>query len=212
MPIRLVLAVPQLLVLDAIEALLREAGEFEVVARCRDGEDAFAALLRTRPDVAVLDLALPGWNGLEVLRRAAEAGAQPRSVLLADRGEEGEAAAALRLGVGGLVLKEMPGSSLALCIRAVHAGEPWLERRSAARMIRDLVARERGQREAAGVLTPRELEVVRMVASGLRNRGIAARLGISESTVKAHLGHIYEKLGRRGRSELLRFALAKGLA
>jgi DNA-binding NarL/FixJ family response regulator len=212
MPIRLVLAVPQLLVLDALEALLRGAGGFEVVARCRDGEDAFAALVRMQPDVAVLDLDLPGWSGLEVLQRAGEAGSRPPAVLLADRLDDGAASAALRTGVGGLVLKEMPGSSLARCIRAVHAGEPWLERRSAARMIRDLVDRERGQREAADVLTPRELVVVRMVASGLRNRGIATELGISESTVKAHLGHIYEKLGRRGRSDLLRFAFAKGLA
>jgi len=212
MPIHLVLAVGQLLVLDALEALLREAGGFEVAARCRDGEDAFAALLRVKPDVAVLDLGLPEWSGLEVLRRAAEAGAQPPAVLLADRFDEGEAAAALRLGVGGLILKEMPGSSLVRCIRAVHAGEPWLERRSAARMIRGLVERERGLREATAVLTPRELEVVRMAAKGLRNRGIAAELGISESTVKAHLGHIYDKLEWRGRADLLRFALAKGLA
>jgi DNA-binding NarL/FixJ family response regulator len=133
-------------------------------------------------------------------------------VLLADALAEREADEAARLGVGGVISKEMmPASSLLRCIRAAHAGEPWVERRSAARTIQQLVRAESGLREATSVLTPRELEVARMVGRGLRNRAIAKVLAISESTVKAHLGRIYAKLGAHGRLDLFRFVADKGL-
>jgi two-component system, NarL family, nitrate/nitrite response regulator NarL len=210
-PIRLVLAGRHLLILEALEALFREAGGFEVVARCRDGEETLAAVPRMGPDVLVVELQMPRVDGLEVLRRLGKGRARTPVVLLVDQLDEREALEALRLGVGGVILKQMPASSLVRCIRAVHAGEPWLERRSAARMIQKLVREVGGQREAVRMLTPREIEVVRMVGRGLRNRGIAEELGTSESTVKSHLGNIYAKLGTRGRLDLFRFATDKGL-
>ena len=210
-PIRLVLAGRQLLILEALEALFRDAGGFEVVARCFDGEEALAAVPRMGPDVLVADLQMPRVDGLEVLRRLAKERARTPVVLLVDQLDDREALEALRLGVGGVILKQMPASSLLRCIRAVHAGEPWLERRSAARMIQKLVRDAGGHRDAVRLLTPREIEVVRMVGRGLRNRGIAEELGTSESTVKSHLGNIYAKLGARGRLDLFRFATDKGL-
>ena len=206
-PIRLVLAGGQVLILEALEALFREAGGFTVLARCRDSEEALAAVPRLAPDVLVVDL--PRVEGLEVVRRLADGGANPPAVLLVDQLDEREALAALRLGVGGVILKQMPASSLLRCVRAVHAGEPWLERRSAARMIEKLVRDEGSHRDVVRLVTPREIEVVRMVGRGLRNRAIAAELGISENTVKAHLGNIYAKLGAHGRLDLYRFAKDK---
>jgi len=210
-PIRLILAGGQVLILEALEALFRAAGGFAVLARCGDGEEALAAVPRLGPDVLVVDLRMPRVDGLEVVRRLAGVPARPPVVLLVDQRDEREALAALRLGVGGVILKQMPASSLLHCIRSVHAGEPWLERRSAARMIQKLVHDEGAHRDVVRLLTPREIEVVRMVGRGLRNRGIAAELGTSESTIKAHLGNIYAKLGARGRLDLFRFATDKGL-
>jgi len=209
-PIRLVLAGGQVLVLEALEALFREAGGFTVLARCRDGEEALAAVPRLAPDVVVVDLRMPRMDGLEVVRRLAEGRANPPAVLLVDQLEEREALAALRLGVG-VVLKQMPAASLLRCVRAVHAGEPWLERRSAARMIEKLVRDEGSHRDVVRLLTPREIEVVRMAGRGLRTRAIATELGTSENTIKAHLGNIYAKLGVHGRLDLYRFAVDKGL-
>jgi len=210
-PIRLVLAGGQVLILEALEALFQEAGGFTVLARCRDGEEALAAVPRLAPDVVVVDLRMPRMDGLEVVRRLAEGRANPPAVLLVDQLDEREALAALRLGVGGVVLKQMPAASLLRCVRAVHAGEPWLERRSAARMIEKLVRDEGSHRDVVRLLTPREIEVVRMAGRGLRTRAIATQLGISENTIKAHLGNIYAKLGVHGRLDLYRFALDKGL-
>jgi len=182
------------------------------VARCGDGEQALEAVARLGPDVLLIELRTPGADGLEVLRRLASRRARTPVVLLADGLGEREAEEAMRLGVSGVILKEMmPASSLLRCLRAAQAGEPWVERRSAARLIEKLVRDESGRREATSVLTPRELEVVRMVGRGLRNRGIAEALGISESTVKAHLGSTYAKLGARGRLDLFRFAADRGL-
>jgi len=117
----------------------------------------------------------------------------------------------LRLGVCGVLLKEMASASVAQCVRMVHAGERWLEKRSAARMIEKLARREVGARETAALLTPREHEIVILIGRGLRNKEIAARLTIREQTVKVHLSHIYAKLGVDGRLALLRYAEDKGL-
>lgn len=210
-PIRLVLAEGQLLILDALEALFREAGGFAVVARCRQGDEALEAVRREGPDVLVLGLRLPRMDGLEVVRRLAGARPAPRVVLLADGRDEREVGEALALEVAGVVLREMPASSLIRCVRAVHAGEPWYEKRSTSRMIQKLVRAQGARSEAAGVFTPRELEVVRMVGKGLRSRAIAVQLGIAENTVKVHLGRIYAKLGVHGRLDLYRFAADRGL-
>ena len=210
-PIRLVLADGRLLILDALEALFQAAGGFVVAARCRHGEELLEAARRERPDVLVVDFRLPRMDGLEVARRLGETGTACPVVLLVDGIREREVNEALRLRVAGLILTEMPGSLLIRCVRAVHAGEPWLERRSAARLLQKLVRDESGRREAESVLTHREIEVTRMAGKGLRNRAIAAELGISESTVKVHLGHVYAKLGARSRLDLYRFAADKGL-
>ena len=210
MAIRLVLADDHPLILTALEYLFRSEEGFEVLASCTCGADALKAVRRHRPDVLVVDLRMPDMSGLDVLRELAREGLPTRSVLMAAAMYDGEILDSLRLEVGGLVLKEMPANSVVQCVRKIYAGEPWLERRSAARALGRLVRQESGGREAAAVLTSRELEIVRLVGRGLRNKEIAAETSISVSTVKVHLAHVYAKLGVDGRLALLRYAEDRG--
>jgi DNA-binding NarL/FixJ family response regulator len=212
MRIRLVLADDHPLLLDGLEALLRGAGDCEVVARCRDGEEALQAVRRHKPDVLVLDLRMPHLNGLEVLRRMRGEGLATRVVVLTAAVNDEEVVEAVGLGVDGVVLKEMAPEMLVKCVRKVHEGGTWLEHASAGRALDRMARREEARRELSSALTSRELDVVRLVASGLRNRDIADRLGIGEGTVKIHLHHAYEKLGVDSRLELAMFARDKGLA
>jgi two-component system, NarL family, nitrate/nitrite response regulator NarL len=210
-PIRLVLADDHPIVLDGLENLFRLEADFQVVARCVNGEESIAAVRRHRPDVLILDIHMPRKDGITVVRELATETLPTKVVLLAAVLEDEEVLEALRLGVRGMVLKELAPRMLVQCVRKVHAGEPWLEMHAFSRVLHTLLRREAGGREAAGVLTPREIEMVRMVASGLRNREVSERLAISEGTVKIHLHHIYRKLKVDNRVELILYAQSKRL-
>ena len=122
-----------------------------------------------------------------------------------------EVVEAVRLGAMGLVLKESSPDVLLECVRTVHRGRQWIERETLTRAIRTTLDREATAPAPGESLTPREVEMVKMVAQGLRNKAIAERLSISEGTVKVHLHNIYEKFGVDGRLELLLCAQQKGL-
>ena len=211
MPITLVIADGRPLILNGMENLFRLEKDFKVVARCLDGEEAVKAVRKHKPDVLVLDIRMPGTDGLSLLRGMRKEKLSTRVVLLTGALDEDELAEAVRLGVRGLVLKEMAPKLLVQCIRQVHAGELWLEKRSVTSALEKLLQREAGQREVALLLTPREIEIVKQVAAGLRNIEIAKRLFISEGTVKMHLHNIYQKLGVDSRTKLTRYAQEKGL-
>ncbi len=209
--IRLILADDHPIVLDGLVQLFRVESDFEVVARCRDGEEALREVRAQRPDVLVLDVRMPRMDGLAVLRTVRQEGLATRVVLLTAAVEEEQLVEALRLGVGGVVLKEMAPHLLLEAVREVHGGGSWLDKGSVSRIVTKLLHQDEGRKEAAQLLTPRELEIVRMVARGLRNRAIAEQLLISEGTVKIHLHNIYQKLAVDGRLELAVYAQAKGL-
>ena len=211
MPIGLVLADDHPIVLDGLEHLFRLEQDFKVLARCRDGEETLQAVRKHRPDVLILDIRMPGKGGLAVLREVKKEKLPTRVVLLTAALDEADALEAIRLRVSGVVLKEMAPQLLVKCIRKVHAGGQWLEKRSFGRALETMLRREAGARQIAGVLTPREMEIVRLVASGLHNKEIAGKLLISEGTVKIHLHHVYEKLHVDGRLELTLYAQDKGL-
>ena len=154
---------------------------------------------------------MPERSGLDVLRAIAEEQLGCRTVLLTAAVADDEVIEAVRLGACGLILKDSPPAALLDCVRAVHQGEQRIERETGMRAGRKPTDRESASREAAGSLTPREIEIVRMVARGLRNRAIAGQLSISEGTVKVHLHNIYEKLGVDGRLALLLCARQKGI-
>lgn len=197
--------------LQGLHHLFERQPDFEVVATCVDAGTTLDAVRQHRPDVLVLDLRMPGRDGLDVLRALEQDGARCRTVLLTAAVTNAEVLDAVRLGVTGLVLKESTPDTLLACIRRVHEGGEWIDRDTASRAVRVVLEREEASRAATETLTPREIEIVRMVSQGLRNRTIAERLSISEGTVKVHLHNIYEKLGVGGRLELVLCAQQRGL-
>lgn len=207
----LVLADDHPIILDGLEQLFRLEEGLEVVARCRDGAETLHAVRELAPDVLVLDVRMPGADGIEVLRALEGEGLPTRVVLLTAGLEDDQLLDAIRAGARGVVLKDMAPQLLVEAVRTVLRGGQWLEKGLGGRALTKLLQRERGLHEASRVLTPRELEIVRMVAQGLRNRGIAEKLFITEGTVKVHLHNIYEKLGVDGRVELTLYSQEKGL-
>ena len=209
--IRVILADDHPLVLNGLYHLLREYPEFEVLERCNSGAEALTATRKQQPDILVLDLLMPGMDGLAVARELHGTSNQSSIVLLTAQLHEDQLIEALHLGVRGFVLKEMATKLLVECLRRVHAGGQWLGKDSANRAMAKLVRREARGREVATLLTPREIEVVRMVAKGLSNKEIGSQLFIADGTVKIHLHNIYEKVKINRRADLIRFAEEYGL-
>jgi DNA-binding NarL/FixJ family response regulator len=210
-PLKLVLADDHPIVLDGLEQLFRAQKDVTVVARCQDGVETLRAVRQHRPDVLLLDIRMPAPDGLEVIRDLQKDSLPTRIVLLTVELSEDDVLEAVRLGVKGVVLKEMSPQMLMECVRKVADGEQWIERRSLTRALDKMLCREAGFREVSSVLTSREIEIVRLATRGLRNQAIAEQLHISEGTVKVHLHNIYEKLGIDGRVGLTLYAREKGL-
>jgi DNA-binding NarL/FixJ family response regulator len=154
---------------------------------------------------------MPGDGGLGVLREMKKGKLSTRVVVLTAALEEDQLAEAIRLGARGLVLKELAPALLVQCVRKVHGGELWLEKRSVTNALERLLKREAGGKDAALLLTPREIEVVKQVVAGMRNLEVAKTLFISEGTVKMHLHSIYQKLGVDSRTKLIRYAQEKAI-
>jgi DNA-binding NarL/FixJ family response regulator len=211
MPITLVLADDHPLILDGLESLLKAEQDFTVLARCSTGEESVAAVREHNPDILVLDIRMPGMDGFEVLRELKQAKLPTRVVLLTAALEEHALVEVIGLGVRGVVLKEMAPRLLVRCIRTVHEGGQWLEKRASARALDTLVRREAGLRQASTILTARELAIVRAIANGRRNKEIAEQLKIAEGTVKVHLHNIYQKLGVDSRLALMLYARQNAL-
>jgi two-component system, NarL family, nitrate/nitrite response regulator NarL len=210
-PIRLVITDDHPVVLKGLQALFATEPGLAVAAACPSGEQTLQAVRQHGPDVLVLDLHMRGLDGLAVLRALNEEGICPRVVLLTADIDDEQTLEAVRLGAAGIILKEMASHLLIECIRKVHAGERWVERKSVGRALDTLLRREAGLRDLTRALTNRELDIVRMIVLGLRNAEIADKLCVSEGTVKSHLHHVYEKLGVKSRMALMLLAQQKGL-
>jgi len=200
---RVVIADDHPIVLAGLESLLQREPDIQVVQRCADGVETLRAVAKHEPDVLVLDLRMPRADGLAVLRHMHGERWRTRAVLLAAVVDDDELVEAIRLGVQGIVLKEMAPQFLVECLRQVHLGRQWFEQRVVGDAMDKLVRRAAAAGEMSRLLSRREIEVVRAVARGLRNRQIAERLGIAEGTVKLHLHTVYTKLGVDGRTALL---------
>jgi len=190
--------------------LQAEAG-FQVVGEAADGEQAVNLARQLKPDILLLDLAMPRRTGLEVLRELAAASSPVRTVVLTAAIEPAQVVEALQLGARGIVLKDLAGHLLPKAIRTVMSGQYWVGHGGVSDLVkalRDFMAREEeGARKKTFGLTPRELEIIGAIVSGYTNKDIAQRFAISADTVKRHLTNIFDKLGVSNRLELALFAL-----
>jgi DNA-binding NarL/FixJ family response regulator len=211
MPIRLVVADDHPLILDGVENLFRLEEDFQLLACCRDGIETMQAVQRHRPDVVILDIRMPGMDGLSVARKMLAEKLPSRVVLLTAELEDDQLLEAVRSGVRGIVLKEMAPQLLVQCVRKVHAGDQWIDLHLTSLNFEKILRREAAAREIEALLTPREISILKMVAQDLRNKEIAGKLFITEGTVKVHLHNICDKLQMKGRLALLRYAREKGL-
>lgn len=211
MPIRLVVADPEPVILEGVDRLFRTLADVELVARCRRGEDVIAAVRHHRPDILILEPRLTDATGASVLARLRREKLALPVVVYSSPLDADEAITTLTHGARGIVLKGGRPQDLVECVRTVHAGGEWIDPGTYGRALDALLRREQELRGAGIRLTPRELELVRMVGAGLDTRAIAQRLAIREGTAKVHLHNIYRKLRLRGRVELMLYARARQL-
>ncbi len=192
-----------------LREILREDGRFEVIAEAHNGEDGLEAILEHKPDVAVLDIALPGISGLEVAALLKVKDGATNLVILAQQKDEKLFNRAISLGVKGYVLKKNAGNEILDCIATVARGEPYVSS-----VLTDFLLRRGSRVESLGrrkpgirQLTATERRILNRIAQGKTSREIAKEYGISPRTVDSHRAHICEKLNLRGRNRLIHFAL-----
>jgi len=195
------------IVLAGLAQLFRQEAGMRVVATCVNGVEALDAVRLHKPDVLLLDLSMPKLDGLHVLRTLAAERVVVSTVVLTADADASDVGSVRAAGARGIVLKELSPHHVIDCVRRVHGGAEWVEFLGRAA---EPAPSQDAPPESLG-LTPRELELASLVVSGLRNRDIAARLGISEGTTKLHLYNVYKKLGVASRVELVLRMRSAGL-
>lgn len=187
---------------EGLVTIIASQPDMTLAGEASNAADAVSQFKRLRPDVTLLDLRLPGADGVEALRAIRQDAAGARVIVLTTSDSDGAIQQALRAGAAAYVLKSMPKHELLEVIRAVHGGRRYIPADVAAR-----IAEHMGEEDLSG----RELEVLRLIRDGHRNKEIADRLGISESTVKFHIKHIADKLGASDRTHAVTLAIRRGL-
>ena len=212
-PIRVLIADDHAIIRSGLRLLLESRPDIEVVGDAGTGEETIEKATSLQPDVLLLDIAMPGLNGLEAAREIRVEAPQVRIIVLTMYDDEAYLRQFLEVGVAGYVLKRAADTELIDAIRAVHRGESFVYPSLMPRLIDSYLGKETSQPPSPGgeELSPREAEVLRYVALGYTSQQIADELCIGASTVETHRGRIMEKLGLRGRAQLVRYALAKGL-
>ena len=182
--------------------IINQEPDLEVVAEAANGRDAIDAFLVHHPDVVLMDLRMPGMEGVEAIRRIREIDPQALVVVLTTYDADEDIARALQAGAKAYILKDIAADALVACIRDVLAGKTYLAPAAAAKL---------AERVTQVQVTPRELATLRLMANGSSNKEIANALKISERTVKSHLAHLFEKLQVTSRTEAVRVATRRGL-
>jgi DNA-binding NarL/FixJ family response regulator len=223
--IRIVVADDHPIFRDGLCKLLALEDDFEVVAQAQDGRQVLDVLQQHDPDILLLDLKMPGLDGLGTLQRLQVNKNKTRVIVLTASDDKNEFVQAMKLGTSGIVLKQTATDMLIKSIRKVHAGEIWLDSHTTAAVIRQFVANDEmpstptstppmatapRDRERSP-LSQREREIVALVAQGFKNKEMAEKMFISEQTVKNHLHNIFDKLGVSDRLELALYAIHNNL-
>lgn len=200
-PIRVLCVDDHPLVRDGIAYALQAQSDMILVASANNGREAIAMFQEHRPDVTLMDLKLPDFDGIEVISRIREKFPQARFIVLTTYSGDVRAARALKAGAKGYLLKSMLRKELTDTIRAVHGGQ---------RRITSEIASNISENIAADALTPRELDVLRALAGGMSNKTVASALDISEETVKGHMKNILSKLNANDRTHAILIAMKRG--
>ena len=182
--------------------IINQEPDLHVVAEAGNGADAVSAYDQHHPDVTLLDLRMPVMEGVEAVRRIRERDPQAKVIVLTTYDTDEDISRALRAGAKAYVLKDITAEALVTCIHDVLAGKTYLAPAAAAKLVEEVTRVQ---------LTPRELASLRLMADGKSNKEIANELGISDRTVKTHLGHLFEKLGVTNRTEAVKIATRRGL-
>jgi two-component system, NarL family, response regulator len=190
------------LVRTGVVKIISYAPDLEVVAEAANGAEAVEAFAKFRPDVTLLDLRMPVMEGAEAVRRIRELDPDAKVVILTTYDTDEDITRALKAGAKAYALKDISADELVACIREVLAGKTYLAPAAAAKLAEGMARMQ---------VTPRELSTLRLMADGKSNKEIATSLGITERTVKSHLGHLFEKLGVTSRTEAVKVASRRGL-
>ena len=215
-PIKILIADDHPVVRVGLRNMLQTNGQMKVIAEAKDGIEALNMARTLRPDILLLDLAMPKMPGMDALRELTceSSPTSTRTIVLTGLIDKRQVLEALQLGARGVVLKDAVVDHLSACIRAVMQGQYWLEGRpvqNLVQVLRDLAAQTAPPPRKTFGLTARELEVVGLITEGSTNKHIAQTFGISEETVKRHLTNIFNKLGVGNRLELALLALNHNL-
>jgi DNA-binding NarL/FixJ family response regulator len=204
---RVVVVDDQRLVREGLTALLELADDVQLVAVAEDGVRALALVAEHRPDVVLMDLRMPGMDGVEATRRIRREHPGVEVVVLTTHADDKSILAALRAGARGYLTKDAGVAEIARAVAAAAAGQALLDPQVQARLLQGLT-----DDRSPGPLTDRETEVLALIAGGLSNAEIAARLVVSEATVKSHVNRIFAKTGARDRAQAVRWAYQHGVA
>jgi DNA-binding NarL/FixJ family response regulator len=216
--IRVLVADDHPIVREGLRRLLTLEGDIEIVGEVGDGDSVLSAVEQLAPDILLLDLRMPGTDGLAVLEKLQKLNKSTKILVLTASEDKNEFVQAMKLGCSGIVLKQTAAELIAKSIRKVHAGEIWLDSYTTAAVMKQFAAPETppvtrmgGRSRDRSPLSQREREIVGLVAQGYKNKEMAEKLFISEQTVKNHLHNIFDKLGVSDRLELALYAIHKGL-
>jgi DNA-binding NarL/FixJ family response regulator len=204
---RILIADDHGIVRSGLKLLLDRQSDMEVVAEAEDGVEALDKVLAERPEVVILDVAMPRMTGLQATYEIKKQAPDTQVLILSMHDDQHYLFEALRAGASGYVLKQAADQDLVDAVRAAARGEPFLTPAAQQTLIRDFV--ERGEQPSE--LTPREQEVVKLIAEAHTNKEIAEILHLSEKTVESHRANVLQKLGMRDRVELVRYAIRHGL-
>lgn len=191
---------------DGIRSMLGSVPDFDVVGEAGSGPEAVALVRQSDPDVVVMDLRMPGGDGVDAVRELARIGVRARVLILTTYDTDGDTVAAIEAGATGYLLKDTPAAEIFRAVRATAAGETVLSPAVASRIASHVRAPSSNR-----ALSAREREVITLVARGRSNRSVAEELFVSEATVKSHLTHVYEKLGVTDRAGAVAVAYERGI-
>ncbi|HEY1596031.1 MAG TPA: response regulator transcription factor [Thermoleophilaceae bacterium] len=207
--IRVLLVDDHAVVREGLRTFLELQDGMEVVGEAEDGRQAVAEAERLTPDVILMDLVMPVLDGVGAMRELRRKLPRVRVIVLTSFAEDDRLLPAIQAGAAGYLMKNVQPKELARAIRAAHAGEALLDPAVAARLV-EAIAQPAGE-EPRDELTPREHEVLSLIGQGLSNKRIALALGVSEKTVKTHVGHVLAKLGVTDRTQAALHAMRSGL-